>query len=397
VPEILEPGTNFEEIPYGPKPIQDVSTGTAGFIGPTRSGPPSGKLPLLTSFAEFERIYGGLEPLNFGGKWIPNYLAYAARAFFAEGGKRLYVSGFKQEGDHDLPTALAYRGSGDGMTGLAALESIEEIAVVAAPGSSANYSGDNRRRVDEITDALIQHAEKMRYRIAVLDTPDGQNPDEARAYRSRLDSSFAALYYPWVAIKTPDTKAPLNLPPSGFISGIYARNDLQRGVSKAPTNLGLVSAAGLEITLTKTQLDYINEQGIDCLRAFQGGGFHVWGGRTTSSDPEWKYVNLRRYFAYLEHSIQQGIQWAVFEPNGEALWANVRRTVDAFLFNEWQSGALQGTKPDEAYFVRCDRSTMTQDDLDNGRLVCLIGIATVRPAEFIIIRICQLTAGKPAR
>ena len=397
MPEFLEPGFNVEEIPSGSKPIQGVSTSTAGFVGLTRSGPTSGKLPLLTSFAEFKRIYGGLEPINFGGKSIPNYLAYAVRAFFAEGGKRLYVSRLAQGGDHDLPTAQAYRGSRDGKTGLASLESIDEIAVVAAPGSSATSSDDNRDRVDEITDALIQHAEKMRYRIAVLDTPDGQNPDEARSYRSRLDSSFAALYYPWVTINDPLAKAPLNLPPSGFIAGLYARSDLQRGVIKAPANLGLRSATGLETALTKDQLDLLNAEGIDCLRAIQGRGYRVWGARTTSSDPEWKYVNLRRYFAYIEHSIEKGTQWVVFEPNGETTWANVRRTVEDFLFKEWQSGALQGTKAEQAYFVRCDRSTMTQDDLDNGRLVCLIGLATVRPAEFTIICIGQWTADRPAR
>jgi uncharacterized protein len=397
MPEFIEPGINDEGTPFGSKPIQGVRTGSAGFVGPARSGPISGKLPALTSFAQFERIYGGLEPLNFGGRLTPNYLAYAARAFFAEGGKRLYVAPILQEGDQDLPSAQAYRGSVDGKTGLAALESIEEIAIVAAPGSSAHYSGDNRSRVDEITDSLIQHAEKMRYRIAVLDMPDGLNPDEARAYRARLDSSFAALYYPWVWINDPRGKAALKLPPSGFITGIYARNDSQRGVLKTPSNLGLRSAAGLEIPLTKPQLDLLNEQGINCLRAFQGRGFRVWGERTTSYDPEWKYINLRRYFAFLEHSIDRGTQWVVFEPNGEALWANVRRTVEDFLFNEWQSGALQGTKPEQAYFVRCDRSTMTQNDLDNGRLVCLIGMATIRPAEFVIIRIGHWTADRPER
>jgi uncharacterized protein len=397
MPEFIEPGVNVDETPYGSKPIQGVTTGSAGFVGPAQSGPTSGKLLALTSFAEFERIYGGLEPLNFSGKLTPNYLAFAARAFFAEGGKRLYIARILQERDQDLPPAQAYRGSGDGMTGLAALESIEEIAIVAAPGSSANYSGENRSRVDEITDSLIQHSEKMRYRMAVLDMPDGLNPDEARAYRARLDSSYAALYYPWVWINDSRAKAALKLPPSGFITGVYARNDSQRGVSKAPSNLGLRSVAGLEIPLTKPQLDLLNEQGINCLRAFQGRGYRVWGARTTSSDPEWKYVNLRRYNVYLEHSIDRGTQWVVFEPNGEALWANVRRTVEDFLFNEWQSGALQGTKPEQAYFVHCDRSTMTQNDLDNGRLVCLIGVATVRPAEFVIIRIGQWTADRPTR
>ena len=139
---------------------------------------------------------------------------------------------------------------------------------------------------------------------------------------------------------------------------------------------------------------FLNPEGINAFRFFEGRGFRLWGARTVSSDPEWKYVNLRRYFAYLERSIDKGTQWAVFEPNGEQLWANVRRTIEEFLLNEWQSGALLGDKPEKSYFVRCDRSTMTQNDLDNGRLICLIGVAPLRPAEFVIFRIGQWTADR---
>ena len=145
-------------------------------------------------------------------------------------------------------------------------------------------------------------------------------------------------------------------------------------------------------TVNKAQQELLNPEGINCFRYYEGRGMRLWGARTMSSDPEWKYVNVRRYFAYLEHSIDKGTQWAVFEPNGERLWANVRRTIEDFLFNEWQMGALLGDKPEKAYFVRCDRSTMTQNDLDNGRLVCLIGVAPLKPAEFVIFRIGQWTA-----
>ena len=153
-------------------------------------------------------------------------------------------------------------------------------------------------------------------------------------------------------------------------------------------------AIGFETLLNKGQQDVLNPEGINCFRFFEGRGYRLWGARTISSDPEWKYVNLRRYFAYLEHSIDRGTQWAVFEPNGERLWANVRRTIEDFLFNEWQTGALLGDKPEKAFFVSCDRSTMTQNDLDNGRLVCLIGVAPLRPAEFVIFRIGQWTADR---
>jgi phage tail sheath protein FI len=210
--------------------------------------------------------------------------------------------------------------------------------------------------------------------------------------RGRFDSKYGALYYPWVRILDPITRRELNLPPSGFVAGIYARNDVTRAVYKAPANEVVNLALGFERVINKGQQDVLNPEGINCFRFFQGRGYRLWGARTTSSDPEWKYVNLRRYFAYLEHSIDKGTQWAVFEPNGPLLWANVRRTIEDFLLNEWQSGALLGDKPENAYFVRCDRSTMTQNDLDNGRLVVLIGVVALRPAEFVIFRIGQATA-----
>ena len=165
---------------------------------------------------------------------------------------------------------------------------------------------------------------------------------------------------------------------------------------KAPANVPLLGALGPEVALSKEQQDLLNPEGINCLRAFEGRGFLVWGARTLASDPQWKYLNVRRYFNYLEGSIARSTQWAVFEPNDEALWVNLRRIIDAFLYNEWRNGALMGAKPDEAYFVRCDRSTMTQSDLDNGRLVCLIGVAPLKPAEFIIFRIGQWTADRSA-
>jgi hypothetical protein len=182
------------------------------------------------------------------------------------------------------------------------------------------------------------------------------------------------------------------LPPSGFICGIYARNDIERGVFKAPANEVVRGALRFERDVSFGEQEMLNPLGVNCLRFFPGRGYRVWGARTASSDPEWKYVNIRRYFNYLEASIDRGTQWAVFEPNGERLWANIRTTVSDFLYNEWVTGALLGTRPEEAFFVRCDRSTMTQNDLDNGRLVCLIGVAALKPAEFVIFRIGQKTA-----
>ncbi|HKU75887.1 MAG TPA: phage tail sheath subtilisin-like domain-containing protein [Pyrinomonadaceae bacterium] len=299
--------------------------------------------------------------------------------------------------DGQLPEPTDYIGREDpdtnNKTGLVVFEDIDDISIVAAPGATASY---NERETDAtaIINALITHAQRMRYRIAVLDSGEGLSISEVRSQRAKMDSSYAALYYPWIRVLDPVTNTEMNLPPSGFVAGIYARNDINRAVYKAPANEVVNGAIGFEKFLNKAQQEVLNPEGINCFRFFEGRGFRLWGARTTSSDPEWKYVNLRRYFAYLEHSIDKGTQWAVFEPNGDLLWANVRRTIEDFLLNEWQNGALLGDKPEKAYFVKCDRSTMSQNDLDNGRLVCLIGVAPLRPAEFVIFRIGQWTADR---
>ena len=295
--------------------------------------------------------------------------------------------------DGNEPGLAAYEGAEDPNTnarsGLKAFEAIEDISIVAAPGSTANET-DARA----IAGALIGHAERMRYRIAVLDSVFGHSISEVRDYRGKLDSKYAAFYYPWVKVIDPLTGQENHYPPSGFVAGIYARNDIERAVYKAPANEVVRLAVGFEKLINKGQQEVLNPEGINCFRYFEGRGNRLWGARTISSDPEWKYVNLRRYFAYLERSIDKSTQWAVFEPNGELLWANVRSTIQDFLLNEWTNGALLGDKPEKSFFVKCDRSTMTQNDLDNGRLVCLVGVAPLRPAEFVIFRIGQWTADR---
>jgi hypothetical protein len=290
--------------------------------------------------------------------------------------------------DGQEPTAGAHSNA------LLELQTLEEISIVAAPGSSAltEYPG--------IVVALITHVERRRaYQIAVLDTPPGSSIGEAKETRSGIDSRHAALYYPWVRISNPDvvpsdviTPRELDIPPSGFVCGIYARNDAERGVHKAPANEVVRGALRFETQVNMAQQEDLNPAGVNVLRSFPGRGHRVWGARLAASDPEWKYVNLRRYFNYVEASIDRGTQWVVFEPNGERLWVRVRTTVSDFLYTEWRNGALLGTTPAEGFFVRCDRSTMTQSDLDNGRLIVEVGIAVVRPAEFVIFRVGQKTA-----
>jgi phage tail sheath protein FI len=291
------------------------------------------------------------------------------------------------------PTSSAYEGAVDTVTnrstGLKAFENLEDISIVAAPGSSAGAAN-----AQPIANALIAHAQAMKYRIAVIDSIRNQSISDVRAYRGKFDSKYAAFYYPWVRIVDPVSNQENHYPPSGFVAGIYARNDVERAVYKAPANEVVNLAIGFEKNINKGQQEVLNPEAINCFRFFEGRGNRLWGARTMTSDPEWKYVNLRRYFAYLERSIDKGTQWAVFEPNGERLWANVRRTIEDFLLNEWQNGALLGDRPEKSYFVKCDRSTMTQNDLDNGRLVCQVGVAPLRPAEFVIFRIGQWTADR---
>lgn len=637
MPEYLAPGVYVEEVSFRPKSIEGVSTSTAGFAGPTRYGPTTGEPELLTSFADFQRIYGGIDPLLFeneGGDETANFMAHAVRAFFDNGGQRLYVSRIYQplgendplsgrafaglgspveitlrarfpgrtgnmriifaarassnvlvgaagnqlvrgarendvvyihhvaggggaaidgfydvngEGsemtftrgtdgpynladlipgdytvhlvtlivrvrkpgrfedeqvwdglsfhplnanavqtlftetpksrnryltipfaiesgfdsgaefatallddqaqgalaeslmsdtefaalgspigseerprpaeletvyildggnDGNLPSAQTYRGreafrdpSTDEFresSGLRSFEDLEDISIVAAPGYSYRYTSGDNNRWSAIVQELITHCQiRMKYRVALLDSPNDYALSEVRNFRGQFDSTHAALYYPWIMAVDPldrDGRREIELPPSGYVAGICARTDVLHGVSKAPANEVVLGAIGFEKLLNKAQQDVLNPEGINCFRFFEGRGYRLWGARTISSDPEWKYLSVRRYFAYLEHSIDRGTQWAVFENNNEALWANVRRTVEDFLFNEWRNGALMGTKPEQAYFVRCDRSTMTQNDRDNGRLICLIGVAVVKPAEYVIFRVGQWTA-----
>jgi len=282
-------------------------------------------------------------------------------------------------------------------TGLEALGEVDDIAIVALP-DGGTY-GDTDDRCAMAADRLIAHVERQRYRIAVVDAPIASSMTEIRAFRGKFDSTRAAIYHPWIEILDPSSSAGqgaaprrIKLPPSGFVTGIYARNDVTRGVFKAPANEVVRGLTRFESNINTPRNDVLNPEGINALRFFEGRGSRVWGARTMSSDPEWRYVNVRRLFIYLEHSIDKAMQWAVFEPNNERLWANITQTVEDFLYVQWLNGALMGSKPEEAYFVRCDRTTMTQNDLDNGRLICLIGVAPTRPAEFVIFRIGQWTA-----
>jgi phage tail sheath protein FI len=278
-------------------------------------------------------------------------------------------------------------------TALAQFTAIEEIAIVGAPGSGIFAASR------DIVNSLITHVSQQRaYRIAILETPPNQIASDNEDVRSRIDSSYAALYVPWVLTPNPlataasAVSADIAVPPTGFVAGIYARSDQNNGVAKSPANEVILGVSRLERDIGFAEQGLLNPLGINCLRYFPNRGYRVWGARTASSNPEFMYVNVRRYLIYLEHSIDQNTQWAVFENNGPALWSRVKDAVDAFLYNEFRQGNLLGDTPAQAYFVRCDQTTMTQNDLDNGRMICLIGVALLKPAEFVIFRIGQITA-----
>jgi phage tail sheath protein FI len=233
-------------------------------------------------------------------------------------------------------------------------------------------------------------------RVAILDPPPGLNAQQVREWRTdkaRYDSKYATLYWPWVKVFDPLQGQAAFVPPSGHLAGIWARSDDTRGVHKAPANEVIRGAIDLELLITRGEHDQLNPQGINCVRAFPGRGIRVWGARTLSSDPAWRYLNVRRLFNYIEESILEGTQWVVFEPNDMALWERVKRTINAFLVRVWRDGALFGATPQEAFYVKCDAETNPSEVIDAGQLVVEIGIAPVKPAEFVIFRIAQFSGG----
>lgn len=283
-------------------------------------------------------------------------------------------------------TAADYIGKDEGpgkRTGIQAFIENSDVSLMAVPGVT----------MPEVQMSLIAHCENLKSRFAVLDMPkDRKKTDELLEYRDMFDSNYAAMYHPWVQIFDPLSKKNIIAPPSGSVLGIYARTDTAVGVHKAPANEVVRACTGLASSYNTAEQDLLNPKGVNLIRSFPGRGIRVWGARTVTSNATWKYINVRRLFIFLEESIRANTNWVVFEPNTEALWGRVKRTIEMFLASVWRSGALAGTSPSEAFFVEIGRSTMTQDDIDNGRLICVIGVAPVKPAEFVIFRIGQYTS-----
>ncbi len=294
-----------------------------------------------------------------------------------------------------------YQGNAADRTGLGGLEAVEQITMLCAPDLMAAYQqgaldGDG---VKAIQLAMIAHCERMGDRVAILDPLPEMNAQQAlnwRTHEAGYDSKYAALYYPWIQVAnpTPGAASPTILvPPSGHMAGIWARSDGERGVHKAPANEVIRGVIGLPINITNGEQSQLNPVGVNCIRSFPGRGIRVWGARTLSSDPSWRYLNVRRLFNYVEKSLENGTQWVVFEPNDYALWQRVKRDVSAFLKRVWMDGALFGQTPEEAFFVKCDAENNPPETRDVGQLIIDVGIAPVKPAEFVIFRISQFTPG----
>ncbi len=391
MPNYLTPGIYVEEVSRGTRSIQGVGTTTAAFVG--RAPHAEARLHeavAINGWAQFLKEY-----TRQGSPSTD--LARAVYGFFENGGQRCFIVNIGES--RDIAGDVRRR------EGLTALEAVDEVAMVAAPGFSDAGSHD----------ALLTHCEKLKDRIALLDPPEDVD-DVARltrvatvaspgsreeavgasGLRPRLsDLGFGAFYYPWFTVRdplAPDTL--VNVPPSGHMAGICARTDVTRGVHKAPANEVVRGALGLVRNVTREEQAELNSSGVNCIRYFPRAGIRVWGARTVAdAASEWRYLNVRRLFNFVEESIAQGTGWTVFEPNDPTLWKSIRRDVSAFLVRLWRDGALMGRTPEEAFYVQCDEQTNTPESIDAGQVIAEIGLAPVKPAEFIVFRIGQHAGG----
>ncbi|MGI9302194.1 MAG: phage tail sheath family protein [Gammaproteobacteria bacterium] len=416
MPEYLAPGVYVEEVPSTIKPIAGVSTSTAGFVGivpnnvtmPAQPGkfkmtPAVGNTPAaverdsvtgepvplpytvaaanepqpINSWGEFTQKFGEIQTVNA-------YLAHAVYGFFNNGGSRCWV--------------IRVTAVGNVAAALAKFEGIDEIAIVAAPLPHDTTAA----ALNPIHAALVTHCQNAEDRVAILDSMrDIKNDnlvistDDSGIWRPAANpKGYGAFYFPWIEVADPLQPAGTRIavPPSGHLAGIYARSDAERGVHKAPANEVVLGALGVKYRVSKILQASLNPRGVNCIRPFDGT-IKVYGGRTLASDPagdpEWTYISTRRLFNFLRESIDEGTQWVVFEPNSELLWAKIRRNLTAFLTNVWASGALHGTTPEQAFYVRCDADTNPSAVRDLGQVVTEIGVAVVKPAEFVVFRVSQ--------
>jgi len=397
----LSPGVYVEEVDRGSKPIEAVGTNTVGFLGESSKGPHN-EAVLITNWSQFVKTFGDFKECS-------EHFAHGVYGFFNNGGSRCFVvnvgapvdapaaakqpQGGDKKDDKAPAAAPAPTGGGgrdalyigrDGgpgaRTGLKCFEEVDEIAIVAVPGQVS----------PAVADAVLSHCETRKDRFAILDAPETITGGVDKLARPR-DSKYGAYYFPWIQVYDPD-KGNIYVPPSGHIAGVYSRVDSERGVHKAPANEIVRGALGLRYNVSKGEQDLLNPKGINCIR-YMNGAIRIWGARTLSTDPSWRYINVRRLFIMVESSIERATQWVVFEPNDHRLWKRVQRTITSFLTLLWRNGALMGTAPEQAFYVKCDAETNPPEVIDAGQLVVEIGLAPVKPAEFVIFRIGQMASG----
>lgn len=395
MPTYLSPGVYVEEVSSGARPIEAVGTSTAGFVGTAPNpGAFTDQIRWLDNWAQFVRDF-----VVEGSATTP--LANAVFGFFLNGGSRCCVV--------NIGTGPLVGPPIGQRRGLDLLEETDEVAIVAAPGFNDPASHD----------ALLNHCEKVKNRVAVLDgpatvtniealtrvatassggsggagvAPSGPAPADTAAYRPRQsDSGFGAFYFPWITIRNPLNPSELvDAPPSGHIAGIYTRSDATRGVHKAPANEIIRGALNVTYRVTREEQGALNPKGVNCIRLFPNEGIRLYGARTVAaSSSEYRYLNVRRLLNQIEESIARNTGWVVFEPNDRPLWKSIARDVSAFLSLLWRQGALMGRTPEEAFFVKCDEETNPQEVIDAGQVVVVIGVSPVKPAEFVIFRIGQ--------
>lgn len=390
-------GAHGEEKPLEQRLLKGVPTSVTCALGVTRRGPTDGAPAPVGSYEHFEELFGPALPEPpaevveawshwEGGRWW--LLHHAARGFFDNGGRELWVArvvpgAAGAEGDFAALTPQDFVGPADGVLGgVRSLAAVEEAAVCCVPGIWA----------PAVQEALLELCERRGDRFAILDPPVGASPQEVLDLQGELAARLpaatrAALYYPWLEVADPAAgEGTVTVPPSGHLAGLYARVDRERGVWEAPANEEVRGVVALERRLSDGEIEALAPAGVNPLREFGDRGVRVWGARTLSSANAWKYVNVRRYLTYLEQSLGRGTEWAVFEPNDERLWHHLESVAGSFLMQEWLRGALQGTKPEEAFFVRCDQTTMTREDIAGGLVICQVGVAPLRPAEFVTFR-----------
>jgi len=318
--------------------------------------------------------------------------------------RRPQAGSYALAGGGESMTALApadFQGDVAARSGIEGLEALDDVTMIVVPDLMRAYQDGllDMDGVVAVQKGILAHCARMENRVAILDAPPGLSPTQIDDWKMKTanlisDGGYGALYYPWIKVDDPASRQPIFIPPSGHVAGVWSRTDDKRGVHKAPANEELMSVLDVEQNLTQAELGTLNVHSINCIRAFPGRGIRVWGGRSLAeAASEWRYINVRRLINFIKGSIEIGTQWVVFEPNDESLWARVRRDISAFLTRVWGTGALFGTTPEEAFYVKCDRETNPPEVIDAGMMVCEIGVAPVKPAEFVIFHIRQITPG----